>query len=162
MTRRFVFALAFIAFVVVPFRAQAAQAPAALTPMTARIVELVNTERAQAGLPALRANSVLIAEAVRFSAVQADLETLSHRGNDDTNAGQRLTKAGYRWDVYGENLAGGQQTAEEVVADWMASPTHRPIVLNTKVREIGVGHTHRAGDPRGIVDYYVLEVARPR
>src|SRR5687767_4167447 len=93
-----------------------------------------------------------------FSAVQARLGYLTHRGDDGTNAGQRLTRAGYRWSFYGENLAAGQATPAEVVADWMASPSHRAIILHPRAREIGIGHTHRANDPNRYFDYWVMEV----
>jgi uncharacterized protein YkwD len=122
-------------------------------------VELVNAERIAAGLPTLVVHDMLMAEAQRFSAVQASLGTLSHRGNDGTTAGQRLTRAGYRWAFYGENLAAGQTTPEALVAAWMASPSHRANVLSRRAVDMGVGHTQHVNDPSGYVDYYVLEVA---
>ncbi len=163
MSRYAVLFLISLAFVLAPMRAiQAAPASVELTPFTARVVELINAERAQAGLPALRVHSMLMAEAQRFSGVQADLGALSHRGNDGSTAGQRLTRAGYRWAFFGENLAAGQTTPEAVVAAWMGSPTHRANVLSRRVVDLGVGHTLRGNDPSGFFDYYVLEVAISR
>lgn len=163
MSRYAVLFLISLAFVLVPYRmTQAAPARVELTPFTARVVELINAERAQAKLPALRVHDMLMAEAQRFSGVQADLGTLSHRGNDNTTAGQRLTRAGYRWAIYGENLAAGQTTPEDVVAAWMNSPTHRANVLSRRAVDLGIGHTLRGNDPSGYFDYYVLEVAVSR
>ena len=130
--------------------------------IVARIIDLVNTERLAAGLPPLTVSTPLVLEAQRFSAVQADMGTLSHRGNDGTTAGQRLTNAGYSWSFYGENLAAGQTTADDVVSAWMNSPDHRANMLSPKATEIGVGHTTRLDDPSRFVNYYVLEIGRAR
>ena len=127
-----------------------------------QIVGLVNRQRTAAGLRSVRANAILMAEAQRFSGVQARLGRLTHRGDDGTTAGRRLTRAGYRWSFYGENLAAGQATPERVVAMWMASPGHRAIILHPRAREVGVGHTFRDNDPNRFFDYWVLELARPR
>lgn len=128
----------------------------------ARIIQLVNQRRAEAGLKPMVANGVLMAEAQRFSVVQSQIGGVSHRGVDGTNAGQRLSKAGYRWAFYGENLAAGQETPEAVVAAWMRSPTHRAILLHARPTEIGIGHTYKANDPARFIDYWVMEVGRPR
>jgi uncharacterized protein YkwD len=151
------------AFLLAPFRTtQAAPARAELTPFTSRVIDLINVERAHAGLHALRVHDMLMAEAQRFSGVQASMGRLSHRGNDGSTAGQRLTRAGYRWAVYGENLAAGQTTPEDLVAGWMNSPSHRANILSRRVVDLGVGHTQRWDDPSGFVNYYVLEVAVSR
>lgn len=131
-------------------------------PVSERIIELVNAERVKAGLPVAHVSDALMTEAQRFSVVQAALQGLSHRSSDQTNAGERLKQAGYRWKFYGEALAAGQPTPEAVVAGWMNSPTHRAILLHPKAQEIGVGHTHNPDDTAGFVDYYVMEVALPR
>ena len=130
--------------------------------MPLRIVELVNVQRAAAGMAPLTVNAILMNEAQRFSAVQAEIGTLSHRGIDGTDPGQRLTAAGYAWSFCGENLASGQRTAGEVVATWMNSPTHRAIILSLEAAEIGIGHSIRVDDASGTVNYFVMEVGRPR
>jgi uncharacterized protein YkwD len=138
-----------------------AAAPAAVDPIAARIVELVNQQRAVAHLAPVTMNETWMAEAQRFSGVQASLGYLSHRGVDGTTAGQRLTRAGYRWRFYGENLAAGFETPDQVVAAWMASPGHRANILTALATEIGVGHTFRPDDPARYFDYWAVELARP-
>ena len=162
---RYFFAFLVLAALYVPsFHANAQAAPARQTvdPVAARVIELINQERAAARLAPLSIHPVLMAEAQRFSGVQAELGMLSHRGIDNTTAGQRLTRAGYRWSFYGENLAAGQDTPEAAVAGWMASPSHRATMLNPKAREIGIGLTIREDDPSGYVNYWVMEVGRRR
>ncbi len=161
---RFFFALLVLSALVVPATRTSAAAPRrqTISPVAARIVELVNAERAAAGLKPVTINPLLMAEAQRFSAVQAELGRLSHRGLDNTNAGQRLTKAGYRWAFYGENLAAGQESPEAVVAGWMNSASHRANVLHPLAKEIGIGHTVKSGDAAGYVNYYAMEAGARR
>jgi len=165
MTRK-LFACLMFALLLIPAARATQAAPRTtnitMSPVAGRIVELVNGHRRVAGLPPVTVNPTLMVEAQRFSAVQAGLGRLSHRGNDGTTAGQRFTRAGYNWRYYGENLAAGQTTAERVVAAWMTSPTHRAVMLHAQMTEIGIGHTWRASDPSRYMNYYTLEVARPR
>jgi uncharacterized protein YkwD len=123
-----------------------------------RIVELVNLRRREAGLAPLTIHQTLTTCAQQYSAVQAKQAGINHTGPDGSTPGQRLTRCGYRWKHYGENLAAGYVSAEEVVAAWMASPGHRRNILNGKVREIGLGHTYRTNDPGQYYDYYVMEL----
>jgi uncharacterized protein YkwD len=160
MTRKLFALILFFSLFVPAVQAQAASREAARSATTVRIVNLVNARRATAGLRPLAINATLMREAQRFSGVQAAMGTISHRGNDGTNAGQRLARAGYNWRFYGENLAAGQETPEAVVAAWMASPTHRANILTPKAREIGIGHTFRANDPSRFYDYYTMEIGR--
>ena len=163
MTRKLLACLMFAVLLIPAVRTtQAAPRKIDISPLAGRIIELVNVQRMAAGLPSVTVNPTLMVEAQRFSAVQADLGRLSHRGNDGTTAGQRFTRAGYNWRNYGENLAAGQTTAERVVAAWMNSPTHRGVILHAQMTEIGIGHTWRAADPSRYMNYYALEVARPR
>ena len=157
---RFFYALLVVAALFVPVVRTSVEAAPART--TVRIVDLINAERAAAGLGPLTVDPILANEAQRFSGVQAQLGKLSHRGTDGTNAGQRLTRAGYRWRFYGENLAAGQTSAEDVVRSWMNSPAHRANVLSPKATQIGIGHTALANDPNRYYDYFVMEIARPR
>ena len=160
---RYFFALIIVAALLVPaVRTQAAALQPKPSATAQRIVLLINQKRSQVGLKPLAVNPILTNEAQRFSAVQAAMGKVSHRGTDGSTAGQRLTRAGYRWAFYGENLAAGQASAEEVVAAWMGSPTHRANVLSPKAREIGIGHTLRSDDPANYYDYYAMEIGRSR
>ncbi len=143
-------------------RSDAAPRQAEASAMRMSIVELVNVQRAAAGVAPLKVNAILMNEAQRFSAVQAEMGTLSHGGIDGTTPGQRLTAAGYIWSFCGENLAAGQRTADGVVAYWMNSSTHRATLLSPEATEIGIGHSIRVDDPSRLMNYYVMEVARPR
>ncbi|MYV39375.1 CAP domain-containing protein [Streptomyces sp. SID1328] len=105
----------------------------------ARIVELVNAERAKAGCSPVALNSTLTKAAQDHSADMAAHNTMSHTGSDGSDPGSRITAAGYQWSAYGENVAYGYSTPEEVMAGWMNSPGHRENILNCSYKEIGVG-----------------------
>jgi uncharacterized protein YkwD len=123
-----------------------------------RIVELVNLRRREAGLAPVVVHGTLMACAQQYSDVQASQGALNHTGPDGSTPGQRLSRCGYRWKHFGENLAAGFTNPDELVAAWMASPGHRKNILNRKVVEIGLGYAHRSDDPARYYDYYVMEV----
>ncbi|MFF5445597.1 CAP domain-containing protein [Streptomyces sp. NPDC012888] len=114
-------------------------APTTASGPTARVVALVNVERAKAGCPALTVNAKLTAAAQGHSKDMAAHGNMSHTGSDGSDPGTRITRAGYAWSTYGENVAYGYGTPEQVMAGWMNSPGHRRNILNCSFKEIGVG-----------------------
>jgi uncharacterized protein YkwD len=57
---------------------------------------------------------------------------------------ERMHDSGYYKDngrsyYYGENIARGQDSAKEVMEDWMNSPSHRAAILSETFNEIGIG-----------------------
>ncbi|MFH8800755.1 CAP domain-containing protein [Streptomyces sp. NPDC017936] len=105
----------------------------------AKVVALVNSERSKAGCSALTVNAKLTTAAQSHSADMASHKTMSHTGSDGSDPGQRITRAGYNWSTYGENVAYGYSTPEQVMAGWMSSPGHKKNILNCGFKEIGVG-----------------------
>ncbi|MEU8774184.1 CAP domain-containing protein [Streptomyces sp. NPDC048606] len=122
--------------------APAAEAPAADAPASeaaARILELVNQERAAVGCPALTVNAKLTKAAQDHSADMAANGNMSHTGSDGSDPGQRITRAGYTWRTYGENVAYGYSSPEQVMQGWMNSPGHKRNILDCSYKEIGIG-----------------------
>ncbi|MET7300673.1 CAP domain-containing protein [Embleya sp. NPDC005575] len=105
----------------------------------AEVVSLVNQERAKAGCSALTVNTKLTAAALQHSQDMAAHANMSHTGSDGSDPGERITRAGYTWKTYGENIAYGYSTAQQVMTGWMNSPGHRQNILNCAFKEIGVG-----------------------
>ena len=94
----------------------------------------------------------------------AQNDFFAHEGSDGSQAGDRLTSAGYQWSSWGENIAAGQRTEAEVMSDWMSSSGHRANILNCEFEEIGVALVYLANDP-GSVDYHYYwteDFAKPR
>lgn len=105
----------------------------------AEVVELVNAERAKAGCSPVKVNATLTEAAQKHSEDMAASGTMSHTGSDGSSPGDRITRAGYSWSTYGENVAYGYSTPEQVMQGWMTSPGHKANILNCSFEEIGVG-----------------------
>ncbi|MEU8844295.1 CAP domain-containing protein [Streptomyces roseus] len=105
----------------------------------AEVVALVNQERAKAGCSALTVNPKLTAAALNHSQDMAAHSNMSHTGSDGSDPGERITRSGFSWMTYGENVAYGYSTPEQVMTGWMNSPGHRENILNCAFKEIGVG-----------------------
>lgn len=115
------------------------KATATASGVVARIVELVNAERSKVGCSALALNTTLSKVAQAHSEDMALHQNMSHSGSDGSSPGDRITGAGYTWSAYGENVAYGYASPEQVMAGWMASPGHKANILNCTFKEIGVG-----------------------
>jgi uncharacterized protein YkwD len=113
-------------------------APAPSGDTAAQLLALVNDRRRTAGVPPLPANARLTAAAQGWAEAMARSGVLGH--GDFVG---RIRAAGYLGMVLSENVAAGQQTAADVVADWMASPGHRANLLNLSFTDVGFG---RAGN----------------
>jgi uncharacterized protein YkwD len=116
--------------------------PASSAPATgavARVVQLVNSERSKAGCSPVTVNAKLTKAAQDHSKDMAAHRNMSHTGSDGSDPGARITRAGYNWSTYGENVAYGYETPEKVMAGWMSSPGHKKNILNCGFKEIGVG-----------------------
>lgn len=111
-----------------------------------RVAELVNEERAKAGLPALTL-SVEISNAALVRAKET-VQSFSHTRPDGRNFSTALTDAGIRFTSSGENIAWGQKTPEAVMKAWMNSSGHRANILNKNYTQIGIGyHVTSSGTP---------------
>jgi uncharacterized protein YkwD len=106
------------------------------------VIALTNQQRAYYGLPPLQRVQTLMNAAQGHSQDMASNDFLGHTGSDGSDGGQRMTRAGYPWIAWGENVAAGYPTAAEVVQQWMNSPGHRANILDPGFRDIGAGHAY--------------------
>ncbi|MFD3539174.1 CAP domain-containing protein [Streptomyces sp. NPDC058662] len=118
---------------------QAPEGTPAPTGAQAEVLALVNKERAAVGCSALTVNAKLTKAAQDHSADMAAHGTMSHTGSDGSDAGARITRAGYEWRTYGENVAYGYSTPAKVMEGWMNSPGHKRNILDCSYKEIGIG-----------------------
>jgi uncharacterized protein YkwD len=110
-----------------------------------RVVELINQQRAQRGLPALAVNPALTNAAKGHADDMARYNYFSHTGRNGSTMVTRIQAAGYtNWRYLSENIAAGYTTPEKVVNAWMNSSGHRANILSTSGREIGVGKGYNA------------------
>ncbi|MEQ1698862.1 MAG: CAP domain-containing protein [Ilumatobacteraceae bacterium] len=119
---------------------------------------LANNARTAAGLAPLTIDSKLTAAAEGHSTDQAKRKKMTHTGSNGSNAGQRITAAGYAWNTWGENVAAGQADCASVVSAWLASPGHRANILNPAMVHIGMGAVKGTN---GVI-YWTMDLAKPR
>lgn len=118
-------------------------APAATTQQNVFI--LTNNHRRANGRRDVRYNASLTSACQRHAEDMARRNVLSHAGSDGSNGGQRISRAGFRWSSWGENLAVGQTSSSAVVAAWMNSAGHRANILNWRFQWMGVGIAYGHG-----------------
>jgi uncharacterized protein YkwD len=111
---------------------------AASEPIVQRVFDLMNEERAQAGLPPLKLAEKLCVSARWHAMDMAVGNYFEHTDRQGRTVGRRLLSFGYRYRYCGQNIAAGQQTPEEVVRAWMNSPSHRENILRREFREVGI------------------------
>ncbi|HOW69274.1 MAG TPA: CAP domain-containing protein [Phycisphaerae bacterium] len=127
--------------------------------LVAGVHDLVNEERTGRGLRELALNSTLCSMAESYCEEMIEEGFFAHENpNTGETLGQRAVNAGYVFLAIGENLAGGQTSPDQVVAEWMRSTQgHRENILAAQWREVGIGV--RTGGDYGV--YWVLEFGNP-
>lgn len=110
------------------------------------VLALVNTERAAAGCPAVRADEALAAVARAHSADMRDRGFFSHVNPEGLDPFARARAAGVG-NARAENIAYGQPDAAAVMTAWMNSSGHRRNILDCSLRTLGVGVAQGAGGP---------------
>ena len=133
-----------------PVQTGTGKAPA--TPSQQRLLDLVNNARTtgcQCGAtyyPAVAAvtwHAELEDAAKLHSEYMNETGVLSHTGRNNSDAGTRITAAGYQWQAYGENIAEGYETEEDVMNAWLSSPGHCANIMDGDFKEMGVATSGR-------------------
>lgn len=105
---------------------------------TKQVIEMTNKEREKQGLPSVRENEALD-KAARLKAENMFAENYwSHFAPSGKTPWDFILGSGYKFTYAGENLAKNFYNSKDVVDAWMASPTHRENLLNSKYEDIGV------------------------
>ncbi|WP_114944944.1 CAP domain-containing protein [Microvirga calopogonii] len=107
-------------------------------------LQLVNETRAQAGVKALTFDGELLNSSDAHNAWMDQTNNFSHTGIDRSNAGDRMTAAGYGWEGWGENIGYrsgrlDEATVQKLHALLVNSPEHYANIVNGSFEEIGIG-----------------------
>jgi len=133
-----------------------------------QMLELVNGERAQAGLNPLRFNDTLNTSSEDHSDWMLDADQFDHQGVNGSSPHARMETAGYQFEGNwhsGESIAwmtedGNPGYKDEVVElhnGLMNSPGHRANILNPDFTEIGIGiETGQFNDGGGELDSVMI------
>jgi uncharacterized protein YkwD len=121
-------------------------APTAADSPIAQVVALANVERAAATprCGPLRLDGRLTAAAQGHSDDMSAQGYFAHTSPEGTTPLHRAAAAGYGGPVT-ENIAQGYRSAEDVMAGWMASDSHRANILDCDYTVIGVGFAAEGG-----------------
>jgi uncharacterized protein YkwD len=110
-----------------------------------QLVDLINQERTSRGLSVLALDPRLMAAAQAHSQDMASRNFFDHIGSDGSNPGDRITRQGYQWLFFAENLACEYVAPEDVVQGWLESSGHRANMLAPEPEHIGVGVADEPG-----------------
>ncbi|MDP4020648.1 MAG: CAP domain-containing protein [Candidatus Adlerbacteria bacterium] len=125
----------------------------------------INEERTLAGLNTLAYDEVLAQVAAYHSTDMAKNDYFEHEDEEGCDSACRVTAAGYKWRMVGENLflLGREEhfsvegASALIVAGWMGSEGHRENILQPRFTYEGVGVVIKGNS------IYATEVfARPR
>ena len=123
------------------------------------MTEAINAARAGRDLPALRAVELLVDVARGHAADMATHPGMVHIGSDGSDGGRRMLAAGYHWQQWGEITGWGfAGDVSQMMAWWLASPAHRPYLLDGAMRDVGVGYVAAPGSPWG--HYWTVDFGR--
>jgi uncharacterized protein YkwD len=134
-----------------------------------RVLALVNQARSQARWcgaepfqPAkpLALDSRLTQAAAVHAAAMAQGSFMEHEGRDGSTPAGRVSAAGYNWRSVGENIAMGQTTPEQVVAEWVKSPEHCANIMEPRFTQMGIAYAFEKKSEGGV--YWAQTFGLPR
>ncbi|WP_198372447.1 CAP domain-containing protein [Roseomonas rosulenta] len=124
----------------------------------------VNAIRARAGRAPLTLDPRLSRAALDHSFDMLRRNQLGHAGSDGSDPGRRITRAGFAWRSYRENVGAGYQDLRQAMAGWMNSPGHRDNILAADVTQVGLGFAAGPGLMPGNIPrlFWTMVLAAPR
>jgi len=116
-------------------------------------LRFTNEARVSAGLGALVCDEALTLAARLHSQDMCELMYFEHDSADGRTFADRIREQGVSYRRAGENIAHGQDTAEEVHIAWMNSPGHRANILQGAFGRVGIGYVACGGRPYWTQDF---------
>jgi uncharacterized protein YkwD len=101
--------------------------------------QAINAFRAENGKPPLKVSVALVRSAEWMAHDMAKHDNFDHVDSHGRDFDERMDAFGYTAATKGETIAGGHSDAAATIAQWKASPEHRPILLKSKLKVMGVG-----------------------
>ena len=106
-----------------------------------RVLELVNEERAEAGVNPLELDSRLDRAANLHNDEMVRSDIMDHQVSGEAGLGDRVTASGYNFRNVAENISvGSKDDPVDVMERWMKSPGHKKNILNPNFTRIGIGY----------------------
>lgn len=133
-----------------------------------RVTNFINRIRAEnqkcgetpySAVATIKWNNQLSTAAKHHSDDMADKNFLNHQGPLGNSPSDRVSNAGYKWKTVAENIAGGADTPEHVIEQWLASPGHCHNLMNPAHIEFALACTRNNLSDFRI--YWTLVLASP-
>lgn len=107
--------------------------------LQSQIISLTNSDRSAQHVQPLTESAALDSAAQQKADDMLSKQYFAHTSPDGITPWYWPLKNNYLYMYAGENLALGFSDAQSVEAAWLASPTHRANILNSKYKNIGIG-----------------------
>jgi uncharacterized protein YkwD len=107
--------------------------------LQSQIASLTNADRSAQHIAPVTESKELDAAAQKKAEDMLANQYFAHTSPQGITPWYWLLKSGYIYMYAAENLAMDFYDAQSVEAAWMASPTHRANILNSKYKNIGIG-----------------------
>ena len=104
----------------------------------AKVIELTNNKRLNAGLEIVRSSPELSQAALAKASDMFANNYWAHVSPQGTEPWTFVSNAGYKYQHAGENLARDFSNPKDIVSAWMASSTHKKNLLDSRYQDIGV------------------------
>jgi uncharacterized protein YkwD len=112
--------------------------------------------------PPVAWNDTLAMAAFLHSSDMAVNQFFSHTGSDGSSPGDRITREGYDWWTYGENIAVNYPTVSAVMEGWLASEGHCRNIMSSTFQEIGAAYAEGPYLGTPSAPYWTFDLATPR
>lgn len=107
-----------------------------------QVADLVNQERAKAGLTPLQFDASLSKVALAKASDMSQNHYFDHTSPTYGSPFDMMKQFGINFMTAGENIAMGQRSPQEVMTQWMNSAGHRQNIMNSSFTKIGVGYVN--------------------
>jgi Cysteine-rich secretory protein family len=121
-------------------------------PAEQQLMDLVNADRAQQGLPPLKWDPALAQAAMQHAQLMAQQQSLSHQYPGEPDLDARCGAAGAHFRAIAENVALAP-SPQALNQEWMHSPPHRANILDPRMDTIGVGLVRQGGNYYAVEDF---------
>lgn len=101
------------------------------------LLDLINQERVDNGLPVLQINSQLNLAASKKAEHMFKNDYWAHNSPDGITPWSFIKESGYDYVYAGENLARGFNNSNDAVNAWMASADHKANILSPNYNDVG-------------------------
>jgi hypothetical protein len=116
------------------------------------LLDAVNKDRADHGLPPLKWDPALAQAAKLHAQWMSGQSTLSHQYQGEPDLVTRASQAGAHFGVVAENIAMGPDLLG-LEKQWMSSAPHRANILDRRLNAVGIGLVRRGANYFGVEDF---------